>query len=95
MIFIGGDLYFLVADDPFISMKYAKNLAEGFGLVWNPGGERVEGFSNPLMTFLMAAIHLFYKDPATISLVVALMNLGFYIASLILPKSNKSLFKIR
>lgn len=36
-----------VTDDSWISVRYAENLARGHGPVWNPGGERVEGFSNP------------------------------------------------
>lgn len=40
-------------DDVFISFRYADNLASGKGLVFNEG-ERVEGFSNPLWTFLLA-----------------------------------------
>lgn len=32
-------------DDPGISFRYAANLADGHGLVYNPG-ERVEGYSN-------------------------------------------------
>ena len=42
-------------DDAMISMRYARNLAEGHGLVFN-AGEYVQGFSNPLMTLLMAAL---------------------------------------
>lgn len=41
-------------DDAYISFRYARNLAEGHGLVWN-AGERVEGFSNPLWVLLLAA----------------------------------------
>lgn len=36
-------------DDAFISLRYARHLAEGEGLVYNPG-ERVEGFTNFLWT---------------------------------------------
>ena len=36
-----------VTDDSWISVRYAENLARGEGPVWNPGGERVEGYSNP------------------------------------------------
>jgi arabinofuranosyltransferase len=32
-------------DDSFISFRYARNLVEGYGLVFNPG-ERVEGYTN-------------------------------------------------
>lgn len=44
-------------EDAGISFAYAKHFAEGEGFVAYPGGERVEGFSNPLWTFLMAACH--------------------------------------
>ncbi|MCB0243221.1 MAG: hypothetical protein KDI12_07395, partial [Anaerolineae bacterium] len=39
-ISIDGVRYFWLDDDQMISMRYARNLAEGHGLVWNPG-ERV------------------------------------------------------
>jgi len=41
-------------DDSFISYRYARNLVEGHGLVFNPG-ERVEGITNLLWTLLIAA----------------------------------------
>ena len=41
--------------DAFISFRYARNLLEGHGLVWNPG-ERVEGYSNFLWVLELAAI---------------------------------------
>lgn len=44
-----------VTDDAWISVRYAENLATGAGAVWNPGGPRVEGFSNPLLVGLEAA----------------------------------------
>jgi hypothetical protein len=51
---VEGRRGFCLFDDAMISLRYAANLAQGQGLVWNPG-ERVEGFTNPLMVFLMAA----------------------------------------
>jgi arabinofuranosyltransferase len=42
-----------VQDDAFISFRYARNLANGHGLVFNPG-ERVEGYTNFLWTLFMA-----------------------------------------
>src|SRR3954451_10285533 len=50
---IDGERYFSLFDDAMISMRYAKNLANGYGLVWNPGGERVEGYTNPLWVLYM------------------------------------------
>lgn len=45
-----------VDDDAFISFRYARNWAEGHGLVFNPG-ERVEGFTNFLWTAILAGAH--------------------------------------
>ena len=45
---IGGLRHWVLHDDFMISERYARNLAQGRGLVFNPG-ERVEGFSDPLM----------------------------------------------
>ncbi len=42
-------------DDAYISLRYARNLVAGHGLVWNPG-ERVEGYSDFLFTLLAAAL---------------------------------------
>lgn len=42
-----------IVDDAFISCRYARNLAEGHGLVYNVG-ERVEGYTNFLWTVLVA-----------------------------------------
>ena len=47
--------WFQATDDAFISFRYARNLIEGHGLVFNVG-ERVEGYSNFLWTIELAAI---------------------------------------
>jgi hypothetical protein len=67
---IDGVRYFSLFDDAMISMRYAKNLAEGFGLVWNPGGERIEGYTNPLWVLFMSSLHLLPVAQSTISLLV-------------------------
>jgi hypothetical protein len=69
-----GQRCFWLDDDAMISMRYAHNLANGAGLVWNPG-ERVEGYTNFLWTLFMALVHLFPIPAATTSLVVMLANL--------------------
>jgi hypothetical protein len=50
-------------EDSAISFAYAKNLVEGHGLVPFVGGERVEGFSNPLWTFLIAGLYAIGVPP--------------------------------
>jgi len=44
-----------VVDDAFISYRFARNLADGFGLAWNPGGDRCEGYTNFLYVALVAS----------------------------------------
>ncbi len=49
--------YFHLNDDAFISFRYARNFAEGHGLVFNPGYEWVEGYTNFLWVLVLAALH--------------------------------------
>jgi len=61
-----------VVDDAFISFRYARNLVDGHGLVFNPG-ERVEGYTNFLWTAVIAAlIALIPLDAPWISLVLTM-----------------------
>ena len=48
-------VYRFLCDDAFISFRYARNLAHGYGLVFNPGHERVEGYTNFLWVLVLAA----------------------------------------
>jgi hypothetical protein len=68
-----GALYFVhaslfgdyIADDAGISLAYARNIVSGFGPVLYPGGEAVEGYSNPLWVVLLgigAALRLDAAD---------------------------------
>jgi len=59
-------------DDMMISLRYARNLAEGKGLVWNEG-ERVEGYTNFLWTLGMVPAHWVAK-PESVSFVVSAVN---------------------
>ena len=47
-------VYAFLCDDAFISFRYARNLAQGYGLVFNPGFERVEGYTNFLWVVILA-----------------------------------------
>lgn len=55
LVYCLGQPFFI--EDAAISFAYAKNLVEGEGLVPFPGGERVEGYSNALWTFLNAGFY--------------------------------------
>lgn len=76
--------YFVLFDDMMVSMRYAKHLAQGHGLIWNITGERVEGFSNLLWTLYMSFLHLLPHTPQTISLYVQITGLLIMILNLFL-----------
>jgi hypothetical protein len=82
-----GKRYFVLFDDAMVSMRYAKNFAEGHGLVWNPGGgERVEGYTNLLWVLYMALFHRLMIDPAQVSFYIQTSGAVFLIANLVLVK---------
>ncbi len=63
---VDGRRYFNLFDDAMISMRYAWNFAHGNGLVWNVG-ERVEGYTNLLMTLIMSiSTYVFEKRYAVL-----------------------------
>jgi len=65
-----------LCDDAFISFRYARNLAEGRGLVFNVG-ERVEGYTNFLWVLELAAIwRVTGVQPETASLVLSVLCTG-------------------
>lgn len=64
-------------DDSFISLRYAKNFADGFGLRFNAEYPPVEGYSNFLWVILAAAL-FFLKVP--VHSVVLVMNVGASVA---------------
>ena len=69
-------------DDAMISMTYARNLARGEGLVWYPGAERVQGFTNLGVTLFMAVLHLAPVGPTRVSLLYQLAGIAMLLATL-------------
>lgn len=51
-----------VKDDAFISLRYARNIAEGLGVVFNPG-DRLEGYTNFLWIVLSVPSFWLGVDP--------------------------------
>ncbi|MCW5874714.1 MAG: hypothetical protein KIS88_08745 [Anaerolineales bacterium] len=83
---VEGQRMHALFDDAMISMQFAKNFARGDGLVWNVGGERVEGFSNPLWVLVMTVVHLFPLDLTETSFYVKLISLACLFLNLIMVK---------
>ncbi|MBT4482572.1 MAG: hypothetical protein HOC71_02720 [Candidatus Latescibacteria bacterium] len=79
---IDGERYYCLFDDAMISMRYAQNMVDGNGLVMNPG-ERVEGYTNPLWVFYMAAAHLLPVSQAKISLIIQITGALFLLVNLV------------
>lgn len=61
-LWIPVGIYFVVQhggkalDDFFVTFRYAENLVQGHGFVFNPG-ERILGLTNPGLGLLLAALH--------------------------------------
>jgi hypothetical protein len=72
-VVVDGARYYYLDDDQMISMRYARNLAEGQGLVWN-AGERVEGYTNFGWVLVMAAVHAVGTPDRLASLAVKGVN---------------------
>jgi arabinofuranosyltransferase len=78
---VDGIRYWHIDDDQMISMRYARNLVEGHGLVFNKG-ERVEGYTNFGWTLIMAAVHLLPLHESKFPLAMQFVN--FILFSLLL-----------
>jgi hypothetical protein len=70
---VDGVRHFYLDDGQMVSMRYARHLVEGHGLVWNPG-ERVEGYSNPGWVLVMAGVHAAGASAARAALYVKLLS---------------------
>ena len=84
IIVVNGQHYSVLFDDAMISMQYARNLAHGNGPVFNAGGDRVEGYSNPLWVVYMALFHLLPIPTPYISLAIQISGAVFMVLNLIL-----------
>ena len=89
---IGAIRYFVLFDDQMISMRYAKNLADGFGLVWNPGELPVEGYSNLLWVLIMSVVHLFNIPDNLVSLPVQFIGAVCHTLAIILAGKIAMIF---
>lgn len=80
---VEGRRCFSLLDDAMISMRYARNLAEGSGLRWNPGEAPVEGYTNFLWTLFMGGLHLLPVRPERVSLLVMLAGAALLLLNLV------------
>ena len=72
---VEGRHYYCLFDDAMISMTYARNLTNGYGLNWARWGAPVEGFTHPLWTFLMIPVNALPVPLRDRSLLVQILSL--------------------
>ncbi|HEY6867691.1 MAG TPA: hypothetical protein VI792_10565, partial [Candidatus Eisenbacteria bacterium] len=63
-----------LVDDSFITFRFARNLAEGHGVTWNPGEPPVEGYSNFLWMILSAGALRAGLDPLLVARLLAIAS---------------------
>jgi hypothetical protein len=73
-----------IADDAGISLAYARNIDAGFGPVLYPGGEAVEGYSNPLWVALLGLGAALRLDGADGIPLMKVLGLSLGLATLLL-----------
>ena len=81
-----GEVYFTLVDDAMISMRYARNLADGHGIVWNVGDEPIQGYTNLGWMLYMALLHLLGFAPSKISLAVMVTGALILLANILVVK---------
>jgi hypothetical protein len=81
-----GRTFFALADDPMISMRYGRNLAEGAGLTWT-GGQHVEGYSNFLWTLWMGLVHLLPIPESKTSLAIMVTGAALLVGTMLAVRS--------
>ncbi len=72
---VDGRRYFVLFEDAMISMRYARNFADGHGFAWNAGEPPIEGFTNFLWTLWMSLAHKIGMSESKISLFIMLSGL--------------------
>ncbi len=64
----------LIFDDAFITYRYARNLANGYGITWNPNEAPVEGYTNFLLVVFLAPFIKFGADPLLVTRLISLLS---------------------
>jgi hypothetical protein len=66
-------IYEFTVDDAFISFRYAKHLGMGEGLLWNIGGDPVEGYTNFLLVLMLGAAYALKLDIVLVSKLMGML----------------------
>lgn len=77
-------------DDAYITYRYAKNLATGHGIRWNPNEAPTEGYTNFLLVIILAPIIKLGFDPLLVTRLLSYLSV--FGTCLLLYKSCRRLF---
>ena len=80
IIYYTGYRPFKGTDDAYIYFVYAKNAVNGYGFVYTPGGEKVEGFTSMLWMLIITFFYLLttYFQYALMALNVLMVSYGLF-----------------
>jgi arabinofuranosyltransferase len=67
----------MIFDDSFITYRYARNLANGYGITWNPNEAPVEGYTNFLLVIILAPFIKFGADPLLVTRLISIISAVF------------------
>lgn len=90
MVLVPAGFREAIIDDAYITFRYARNLVDGAGLVFNPG-ERVEGYTSLLWTLLAAGLQLLEGDVPRLAQFVSVMC-NLLLATLVWAYGRRKLF---
>lgn len=73
IFFLQSSKISFIQDDTYISMRYAQNLAEGRGLVFNPN-EKTEGFTSFLWVIILSLAYKLNLNPEQFSVIASTLS---------------------
>jgi arabinofuranosyltransferase len=73
LFWLSAQIFSFTIDDAYITFRYSKNLAAGFGPTYNPGMPSVEGYTTFLWMLLMTLPHFIGVNVATFSKIVGIL----------------------
>ena len=84
-LILAFSFHWFIVDDVYISLRYARNLAEGYGLVFNTDKSNVvEGYSNFLWVIMESVLFLFRMKTDEILKVISAVGVLFGAACIVL-----------
>ena len=73
LFWLSAQIFSYTIDDAYITFRYSKNLAAGFGPTYNPGQPPVEGYTTFLWMLMMTFPHLIGVNVATFSKILGIL----------------------